>query len=76
MVTSSAAYTQGHIKSDIAFFSLYRMLKISIILQEYNTAKVILCDGDMLDKRYHMKIKVNYKFDIHYYCLHLYGFNI
>ena len=70
MVTSSAAYTQGHIKSDIAFFSLYRMLKISIISQEYNTAKVILCDGDMLDKHYHMKIKVNYKFDIHYYCSH------
>ena len=40
-MTSSAAYTQGHIKSDIAFFSLYRMLKISIISQEYNTANVI-----------------------------------
>jgi len=50
MVTSSATYTQGHIKSDIAFFSLYRMLKISIISQEYNTAKIYIWDGDMLDK--------------------------
>ena len=62
MVTSSATYKQGHIKSDIAFFSLYRMLKISIISQEYNTAKVILWDGDMLNKHVHIKMKIIYEF--------------